>query len=145
MFLVLSNQHYQHRTNQKLRSWANAVFQNRWVCGQAVPSFPSPSPVIPFFFLLSFRRSRRTRAEKLATQAMRVGASSLLALLFPSKLIEEGVYTHLLGSCSDSWFKDGGIQFGRSCFAALCLVSWIKERSIHLCPVLVSQGFCPVS
>ena len=51
MFRVLSNQHYQHRTNQKLRSWANAVFQNRGVCGQAFPSFPSPSPVIPFFFL----------------------------------------------------------------------------------------------
>ena len=52
MFRVLSNQHYQHRTNQKLRSWPNAVFQNRGVCGQAVPFFPSPSPspVIPLFF-----------------------------------------------------------------------------------------------
>ena len=46
MFRVLSNQHYQHRTDQKL----NAVFQNRGVCGQAVPFFPSPSPVIPLFF-----------------------------------------------------------------------------------------------
>ena len=27
--------------------------QNRGVCGQAVPSFPSPSPVIHFFLLLS--------------------------------------------------------------------------------------------
>ena len=35
---------------------------------EEVPSFPSPSPVIPFF-LLSSRRSRRTRAETLATQA----------------------------------------------------------------------------
>ena len=69
MFWVLSNQHYQHRTNQKLRSWANAVFQNRGVCGQAFPSFPSPSPVIPFFFLLSSQLSRRTRAETLATKA----------------------------------------------------------------------------
>ena len=68
MFRVLSNQHYQHRTNQKLRSWANAVFQNRGVCGQAFPSFPSPSPVIPFFCSCpSF--SRWTRAETLATQA----------------------------------------------------------------------------
>ena len=50
MFRVLSNQHYQHRTNQKLRSWA--VFQNRGVCLQAFPSFPSPSPVVPFFFAL---------------------------------------------------------------------------------------------
>ena len=49
MFRVLSNQHYQHRTNQKLRLWANTVFQNHGVCGQAFPSFPSPSLVIPFF------------------------------------------------------------------------------------------------
>ena len=56
---MLSNQHYPHRANQKLRSWANAVFQNRAVCGQAVPSFPSPSPVINFFLLLS-QLSRRT-------------------------------------------------------------------------------------
>ena len=49
MLRVQSNQHYQHRANQKLRSWANAVFQNRGVCGQAFPSLPSPSPVIPFF------------------------------------------------------------------------------------------------
>ena len=49
MFWVLSNQHYQHCTNQKLRSLTNAVFQNRGVCGQAFPSFPSLSPVIPFF------------------------------------------------------------------------------------------------
>ena len=49
MFRVQSNQHYQQRANQKLRSRANAVFQNRGVCGQAFPSLPSPSPVIPFF------------------------------------------------------------------------------------------------
>ena len=48
MFRVLSNQHYQNRANQKLHSWANAVFQNRGVCEQVVPSFPSPSPVIAF-------------------------------------------------------------------------------------------------
>ena len=59
MFRMLSNQHYPHRANQKLRSWANVVFQNRGVCGQAVPSFPSPSPVIHFFLLLS-QLSRRT-------------------------------------------------------------------------------------
>ena len=59
MFPMISNQHYPHRANQKLRSWANAVFQNRGVCGQAVPSFPSPSPVIHFFLLLS-QLSRRT-------------------------------------------------------------------------------------
>ena len=60
--------HYQHRTNQKLRSWANTVFQNRGVCRQAFPSFPSPSPVIPFFCSRP-NFSQRTRAETLATQA----------------------------------------------------------------------------
>ena len=35
-----------------LRSWANAVFQNRGLCGQAFPSLPSPSPLIPCFFAL---------------------------------------------------------------------------------------------
>ena len=50
MYWLLFNHHYQHCTNQKLRSWANAVFQNRGVCGQAFPSLPSPSPIIPFFF-----------------------------------------------------------------------------------------------
>ena len=45
------NQHYQHRTNQKLRSCANAVLQNRGVCGQAFPCLPH-SPVIPHFFAL---------------------------------------------------------------------------------------------
>ena len=59
MFRMLSNQHYPHRANQKLRLWANAVFQNRGVCGQAVPSFLSRSPVIHFVLLLS-QLSRRT-------------------------------------------------------------------------------------
>ena len=37
--------------------------------GGGVPSFPSPSPVIPFFFFSRPSFSRRTRAETLATQA----------------------------------------------------------------------------
>ena len=68
MFRMLSNQHYPHRTNQKLRSWENEVFQTRGVCGQAFPSFPSPSPVINFFCSCpSFLDE--PREETLATQA----------------------------------------------------------------------------
>ena len=61
IFRMLSNQHYPHRANQKLRPWANAVFQKRGVCGQAVPSFPSPSPspVILFPRLARKRLLRR--------------------------------------------------------------------------------------
>ena len=74
MFRMLSNNHYPHHANQKLGSWANAVFQNRGVCGQAVSSFPSPSPVIHFFCsCLSFLDE--PREETLATQATKKGES----------------------------------------------------------------------
>ena len=77
MYWLLFNQHCQHRTNQKLRSWANAVFQNRGVCGKEFPSLPPPPPPhltrhsfsFSFFFWLSTQLSRRTRAEALAAQA----------------------------------------------------------------------------
>ena len=42
------------RANQALRSLANAGFQNRRVCLEAFPSFPSPSPLFPFLALVSF-------------------------------------------------------------------------------------------
>ena len=42
------------RANQKLRSLANAGFQNRGVCLQAFPSFPFPSPHFHFLALVSF-------------------------------------------------------------------------------------------
>ena len=69
MFWMLSNQHYPHRANHKLRSWVNAVFQNRGVCGQAVPSLPCPSPVIHFFFCSCPSFLDEPREETLATQA----------------------------------------------------------------------------
>ena len=70
-----------------LRSWANAVSQNRGVCGQAFPSFPSPSAVIPFFRCRP-NFSRRTRAETHATQARSIyvlwSRSVILSLSFSS-------------------------------------------------------------
>ena len=43
-----------NRANQALRSLANAGFQNRGVCLQAFPSFPSPSPHFHFLASVSF-------------------------------------------------------------------------------------------
>ena len=76
---------YQHcstsRANQALRSLANAGFQNRGVCLQAFPSFPSPSPLFHFLALVSFLARSipkvpflgisllRNQTETLATQA----------------------------------------------------------------------------
>ena len=69
------------RANQALRSLANAGFQNRGVCLQAFPSFPSPSPLFHFLDLVSFlARSKpkipfhgifwlRNQTETLATQS----------------------------------------------------------------------------
>ena len=66
---------------KSLNFWSNGkrppfvgerVFQNRGVCGQAFPSFPSPTPLLPPFFLnSSFARPefRSRRTGTLATQA----------------------------------------------------------------------------
>ena len=53
------------------------------------PSFPSPSPVISFF-LLSSRRSRRTRAETLATQAIPCLFSLLVTVKLKPEIISQG-------------------------------------------------------
>ena len=70
-----------NRANQALRSLANAGFQNRGVCLQAFPSFPSPSPHFHFLALVSFLARPKPRilflglsllrnlTETLATQA----------------------------------------------------------------------------
>ena len=69
------------RANQALRSLANAGFQNRGVCLQAFPSFPSPSPLFHFLALVSFLAQSKPKVpflgisllwnqtETLATQA----------------------------------------------------------------------------
>ena len=75
-----------------MRSWANVVFQNRGVCGQAFPSFPSPSPVTPFFcslpnFLEELVRKRLLRRLQLSLSSFLFPISSFLlplsSFLFP--------------------------------------------------------------
>ena len=73
------------RANQVLRSLVNAGFQNRGVCLQAFPSFPSSSPHFHFLALVSFLARPKPRilflglsllrnqTEMLATQAIVVG------------------------------------------------------------------------
>ena len=60
--LITINQQYQHRTNQKLRSWANTVFQN---CGVFEANVSFSSPTHHFSFLLLSQLSRRTHAKRL--------------------------------------------------------------------------------
>ena len=49
-----------NRANQALRLLANAGFQNRGVCPQAFPSFPSPFPPLTFFGSRFISRSVKT-------------------------------------------------------------------------------------
>ena len=74
MYWLLFNQDYQHRTNEKLRSWANAAFFVGFAAGKRFLLYPPPPPL--FLFLLSSLLSRRTNAETLATQATHHKASS---------------------------------------------------------------------
>ena len=59
------------RANQALRSLANAGFQNRGVCPQAFPSFPSPSPHFHFLALVSFLARPKPRIPFLGLSLLR--------------------------------------------------------------------------
>ena len=59
------------RANQALRSLANAGFQNRGVCLQAFPSFPSPSPHFHFLALVSFLAQPKPRIPFLGLSLLR--------------------------------------------------------------------------
>ena len=70
MFQVLSNQHYQHRTNHKLPSWRTQFFKIVGFAGKCFLLSPPPPPPLSFLFFCSHLNfSRRTHVEKLATQA----------------------------------------------------------------------------
>ena len=60
-----------NRANQALRSLANAGFQNRGVCLQAFPSFPSPSPHFHFLALVSFLARPKPRIPFLGLSLLR--------------------------------------------------------------------------
>ena len=105
MFPMISNQHYPHRANEKLRSWANAVFQNRGVCGQAVPSFPSPSSVIHFFLLLS-QFSRRTSPGNACYAGYKCSCKGFVSKAKQEKSRALCVHLHVL-FCSLELFTHG--------------------------------------
>ena len=88
MFRVLSNQHYQHRTNQKLRSWANAAFSKSWDLRASVSFFPLPLPCHSFFC------SRPNLLDELARKR-------LLRRLNLIQLLEVIYQFHLYIYCSD--------------------------------------------
>ena len=120
MFRMLSNQHYQHPTNQKLSSWANTVFQNHGVCGQAFPSLPrpSPSPAIPFFVALVPMFLTNSRTETLATQASQVTISGI------------SIHTHnmtqffLFVTNSATVFSLTAVYWVLECFSIFSFVFW---------------------
>jgi len=60
-----------NRANQALRSLANAGFQNRGVCLQAFPSFPSPPPHFNFLALVSFLARPKPRIPFLGLSLLR--------------------------------------------------------------------------
>ena len=60
-----------NRATQALSSLASAGFQNRGVCLQAFPSFPSSSPQFPFLALVSFLALPKPRIPFLGLSLLR--------------------------------------------------------------------------
>ena len=59
------------QANQALHSLVNAGFQNRGVCLQAFPSFPSPSPLFHFLALVSFLAQSKPKIPFLGLSLLR--------------------------------------------------------------------------
>ena len=72
-------------TYQALRSLANAGFQNRGVCLQAFPSFPSPSPHFHFLALVSFLARPKPRIPFLGLSLLRNQTETLATQASPRK------------------------------------------------------------
>ena len=87
------------------RKEGNVGFQNRGVCLQAFPSFPSPSPLFYFLALVSFLARSipkvpffgisllRNQTETLATQA------TLIKVLFFSYQMQRQDFLHIRQNC----------------------------------------------
>ena len=103
--LIETRQHCStSRANQALCSLANAGFQNRGVCLQSFPSFPSPSPTFIFWLLFHFSRgqNRESRSSvflcsetkrKRLLRRLWVGIFlKFLAKLFRAALISLGLF-----------------------------------------------------
>ena len=69
------------RANQALRSLANAGFQNRGVCLQAFPSFPSPSPSLTFWLSFHFSRGQNRKSPSLVFLCAKTKRKRLLRRL----------------------------------------------------------------
>ena len=78
-FLSVCQHCFTSRANQALRSLANAGFQNRGVCLQAFPSFPSPSPHFHFLALVSFLARPKPRIPFLGLSLLRNQTETLAA------------------------------------------------------------------
>ena len=104
------------RANQALRSLANAGFQNRGVCLQAFPSFPSPLPPPPsfiFWFSFHFSRDRNRKSPSTVffcseTKRKRL-LRRLMVLSFKFRIID--VYTEMSPGNCDILFDDATMTY----------------------------------
>ena len=92
------------RANQALRSLANAGFQNRGVCLQSFPSFPSPSPTFIFWLLFHFSRGQNRESRSSVFLCSETKRKRLLRRLVPERT--HLFQTHLRGA------EGGGGEWG---------------------------------
>ena len=85
------------------------VFQNRGVCGQAFPSFPSPTPFLqPFCSRPTFHASRMRKTNTLPEfRSLRTGTLATQASKVFEKEVFRQVYGYLTENCMLSRFQSG--------------------------------------
>ena len=91
-------------TNQALSSLANVGFQNRGVCLQAFPSFPSPSPLFHFLALVSFLARSKPKSPSpvfLCSKTKR----RLVVLFFRTEYSKQKFVFHYFKAIFDTSFR----------------------------------------
>ena len=102
-----------NRPNQALRSLANAGFQNRGVCLQAFPSYPSPSPHFHFLALVSFLARPKPRILFLGLSLLR-NLRETLATQTTCDVVERlGHFDGILSSLACILTKQHGFRSGK--------------------------------
>ena len=111
-----------NRANQALRSLANAGFQNRGVCLQAFPSFPSPPPTFIFWLLFHFSRGQNRESCSSVFLCPETKRKRLLRRLL---IVDNQSWTQSSSEHDGQGGKSSGESWNKT------VSDWFQQKNMH--------------